>query len=324
MSLSRLYLRTRLDIFNVFLKYRRYTLIRSFPLTSVFPTSPSAIFNFYHLAFVNVPSYSVYLLLILLGSLSVPPRSIHLSQCRLLCPCVSYYADVCVTVLDTSFISSSSFRLLAVSAVFPLQLFNTYVEFVLSMPIYSVPAFAFSSFTFFPFIPLSPTSRQRLDVHLSLTSGWVHLAWTHVGFRRCASIYIGSVLIVSLRPLLLASGGEPSIMRHSILVLVPRFQLLVFRFLVSRSSLSVTRFHLLVFRFRVPRSSLSVRYHGVIVAVDLYVFLVFYSFVYSFVSWLLSLFVPPSRRHDVHLLLISRMGSLGPELVPESDGVPPL
>jgi hypothetical protein len=112
MSLSRLYLRTRLDIFNVFLKYRRYTLIRSFPLTSVFPTSPSAIFNFYHLAFVNVPSYSVYLLLILLGSLSVPPRSIHLSQCRLLCPCVSY-ADVCVTVLDTSFISSSpsSFRL---------------------------------------------------------------------------------------------------------------------------------------------------------------------------------------------------------------------
>jgi hypothetical protein len=111
-------------------------------------------------------------------------------------------------------------------------------------------------------------------------------------------------------PLVLASCGEPSIMRHSILVLVPRFQLLVFRFLVSRSSLSVTRFHLLVFRSRVPRSSLSVRYHGVIVAVDLYVFLIFYSFVYSSVSWLLlSLFVPPSRRHDVHLLLMSRMGS---------------
>jgi hypothetical protein len=37
MSLSRLYLRTRLDIFNVFLKYRRYTLVRSFVLP---PFSP--------------------------------------------------------------------------------------------------------------------------------------------------------------------------------------------------------------------------------------------------------------------------------------------
>ena len=94
--------------------------------------------------------------------LGAPSVSIHLSQCpsRLLCPCVSY-ADVCVTVLGTSFLSRSSFRLFAVSAVFPLQLFNTYVEFVLSMQIYSVPAFAFSSFTFPPFIlfsPFSPTS----------------------------------------------------------------------------------------------------------------------------------------------------------------------
>src|SRR5271168_4356092 len=43
-------------------------------------------------------------------------------------------------------------------------------------------------------------SHRCLDVHLSLTSGWVHLAWTRAGFRRCASS-IGSVLIVSIRPL---------------------------------------------------------------------------------------------------------------------------
>jgi hypothetical protein len=104
--------------------------------------------------------FRFYLLLILLGSLSVPARSIHLSQCRLLCPCVAYYADVYVAV-DTSFISSSSFRLLAVSAVFPLQLFNTHVEPVFSMQFYSAPAFAFSCFTraFSPFIlSVSPTS----------------------------------------------------------------------------------------------------------------------------------------------------------------------
>ena len=48
-------------------------------------------------------------------------------------------------------------------------------------------------------------------------------------------------------PLVVASCGEPSIMRYSILV--PRLP--------------------------VSRSSLSVRYHGVIVTVDLYVFLAF-------------------------------------------------
>ena len=58
-------------------------------------------------------------------------------------------------------------------------------------------------------------------------------------------------------------------------ILVPRFQFLVFRFRVSRFSFSAPRFQLLVFRFRIPRSSFSVRYHGVVVAVDLYLFLVF-------------------------------------------------
>ena len=95
------------SISSMSLQYRRYTLVRSLHvsqpsppsyssrylrqclpyniddtlsnstplliLTSVFPTFPSAIFNFYHVAFVDVPSYSVHLLLILLGSLSVPP-----------------------------------------------------------------------------------------------------------------------------------------------------------------------------------------------------------------------------------------------------------
>jgi hypothetical protein len=55
------------------LQYRRYALIRPSSSPPSFPTFPSAIFNFYHLAFDNVPSYSVHLLLILLGSLSVPP-----------------------------------------------------------------------------------------------------------------------------------------------------------------------------------------------------------------------------------------------------------
>jgi len=41
------------------LQYRRYTLVRLRPYLRVFPTLPSAIFNFYQLAFVNVSSYSV-------------------------------------------------------------------------------------------------------------------------------------------------------------------------------------------------------------------------------------------------------------------------
>jgi hypothetical protein len=57
-------------------------------------------------------------------------------------------------------------------------------------------------------------------------------------------------------PLVLASCGEPSIMRYSILV--PRLPVLrssfIVSFIVYRLSLSVPRFQLLVFRFRVPRS----------------------------------------------------------------------
>jgi hypothetical protein len=74
--LSRLHLRTRLDIHvNVFLQYRRYTLqFRSFPLSSppfslhfrrqfqLFISSPSSMY----------PRIRFHLLLILLGSLSVP------------------------------------------------------------------------------------------------------------------------------------------------------------------------------------------------------------------------------------------------------------
>jgi hypothetical protein len=80
------------------------------------------------------------------------------------------------------------------------------------------------------------------------------------------------------------SDGVPPSNRQRLDVLSLSFWLLavshrscaiLFLFLVFTSSFSVTRFQLLVFRFRVSRSSLSVRYHGVIVAVDLYVFLVF-------------------------------------------------
>src|SRR5277367_3520978 len=52
---------THLDIYlNVYLTISSiHPPIRSFVFPLVFPTFPSAIFNFYHLAFVNVPSYSV-------------------------------------------------------------------------------------------------------------------------------------------------------------------------------------------------------------------------------------------------------------------------
>src|ERR1700733_880440 len=61
LCLSRLHLCTRLDIYvNVFLTISsRHSSFRSFVFTFVFPIFPSAIFNFYHLAFVDVPSYSV-------------------------------------------------------------------------------------------------------------------------------------------------------------------------------------------------------------------------------------------------------------------------
>ena len=210
MSLSRLHLRTRLDIFNVFftissihsnpspsplllsrlrfvfvsissmssLQYRRYTLIR---LSSSPPLLPLHFRRQFQL-FISSPS-SMHPRTPLPSTfntsrfpLGAPSVSIRLSQCRLLCPYVSY-TDACVTVVDDSFVSPfSPFR-----PFFSLQLFNTYVESVLSMQFfYSVPSQArsrrvcsrlhlhLSSSTF------SPTSRRPPDVHLSLTSGCVH------------------------------------------------------------------------------------------------------------------------------------------------------
>ena len=128
---------------------------------TLFHKNPSSYLRFPHISVGNFQLLSPrlrqctlvprsHLLLILLGSFSVPSRfslgsffllvpisalcrldAIHLSQCRLLCPCVPS-ADVCVTVLDISVISSFS-----LSAVFPLHLFNTYVESMLSMQLYS-------------------------------------------------------------------------------------------------------------------------------------------------------------------------------------------
>ena len=100
------------------------TLPNSAPLSlilnSVFPTFPSAVFNFLSRRLHQCTLVLRRLLLILLGSLSVPSHSIRLSQCRLLCPYVSY-TDVCVTVVDDSFVSPfSPFR-----PFFSLQLFNT-------------------------------------------------------------------------------------------------------------------------------------------------------------------------------------------------------
>jgi len=95
-------------------------------------------------------------------------------------------------------------RLFAFSPFRPSSLCNcsiTYVESVLSMQFYSVLSQALGLVESVPAFIFSPPVCQHLDVHLSLISGWVHLTWTHAGFRRCASIYIGSVLIVSLRPL---------------------------------------------------------------------------------------------------------------------------
>src|SRR5271168_4333533 len=61
LCLSRLHLCIRPDIYvNVFLTISSMHSSICLPrLTSVFPTFPSAIFNFYLPAFVNVPSYPV-------------------------------------------------------------------------------------------------------------------------------------------------------------------------------------------------------------------------------------------------------------------------
>ena len=231
MSLSRLHLRIHLDILNVF----TISSIHSNPFPLSQPSPPCtrldtdvnvfltistihspipllsliliSVFNSLHFRrqfqlFISSPS-SMYPRTPLpstlntsrfpLGASSV---SIHLSQCRLLCPCVSY-ADVCVTVLGTSFILSSSFRLLAVSAFFSLQLFNTYVESVLSMQFYSVRSQALGLVESVPAFTFSPTFRRRPDVHLSLTSGWVHLGLNSCRIQTVCLHLIGSVLMFS-------------------------------------------------------------------------------------------------------------------------------
>src|SRR6202451_596290 len=110
------------------------------------------------------------------------------------------------------------------------------------MQFYSVPSQALG---LVESVPTSPTFLRRPDVHLSLMSGWVQLGMNSCWIQTVCLHLIGSVLMFSNRPLplVLASCGEPSIMRYSILV--------------SRSSFSIPRFQLHVFRFRVPRSSFS-------------------------------------------------------------------
>jgi len=87
------------------LQYRWYALIHPSSLPpfsphfcqqfSTFITSPSSMYP-------RTPFPSTF------NTSQGPSGSIHISQCRLLCPYVPN-TDVCVTVLDTSIISSSSF-----------------------------------------------------------------------------------------------------------------------------------------------------------------------------------------------------------------------
>jgi hypothetical protein len=149
------------------LRYRRYTLqFRSSPLSS--PPFPYISVGNFQLLSPRLRQCTLVLRPSTFNTsrfpLGAPTVSIHLSQCRLLCPCIPY-ADVCVTVLDTSFISSSSSRLLAVSAVFPLQLFNNVRQ------IRVVNAILFCSFTGSWFRRVCSHLRLHLLLlHLSLTS----------------------------------------------------------------------------------------------------------------------------------------------------------
>jgi hypothetical protein len=104
-----------------------------------------------------------------------------------------------------------------------------------------VNAILFCSFTGSRSRRVSPTFLRRPDVHLSLMSGWVHLGLNSCQIQTVCLHLIGSVLMSSpiVLSLLLASCGEPSIMRYSILV--PRFQFLVFRFCGPRFSFLVSR-----------------------------------------------------------------------------------
>jgi hypothetical protein len=114
LCLSRLHLSIRPDIYvHVFLAYRQYTLqsvpsvlppfsLRFRRQLSTFIISPSSMYpRTPPLSTFNTSRFP----------LGAPSVSIHLSQCRLLCPCVAH-SDVCVTILGTSFIANSSFHLL--------------------------------------------------------------------------------------------------------------------------------------------------------------------------------------------------------------------
>ena len=105
-------------------------------------------------------------------------------------------------------------------------------------------------------------------------SGWVQLGMNSCWIQTVCLHLIGSVLMFSNRSLhlVLASCGEPSIMRYL-------FSFLVFRFRDPRfSSFVVRRFQLLVSVTRLPVSRSQFNY----------VFLVFQ----SFVRWLLFLSLP--------------------------------
>jgi hypothetical protein len=108
----------------------------SFVLTSVFPTFPSAIFNFLSRRLRQcTPVFRFHLLLMLLGSLSVPPSFYSpFPLSSLMSPRRLLRRRMCDRPRHFVYFQLV-FSLLAVSAVFPLQLFNTYVEFVLSMQI---------------------------------------------------------------------------------------------------------------------------------------------------------------------------------------------
>ena len=112
-------------------------------------------------------------------------------------------------------------------------MFNTYVESVLSRQFYSVPSQALG---LVKSVPTSPTFLRRPDVHLSLMSGWVQLGMNSCWIQTVCLHLIGSVMMFSNRSLhlVLASCGEPSIMRYSILVSRSSFS--IPRLSVSRSS----------------------------------------------------------------------------------------
>jgi hypothetical protein len=262
MSLSRLYLRTRLDIFNVFLKYRRYTLVRSFVLP---PFSPH--FRRQFSTFLSRRLHQCTLVLRFLptfntsrfplgapSSYSPFSTSSLMSLRRLL---RRRMRDRSRHFVYFKFVFSSS-RLPAVSAVFSLQLFSTYVEPVFSMQFYSVPAFAFSSFTFFPFILILSFFADVLT--FTFADVWV-------SSLRLDSCRIQTVCLIYRQRLdcLHSSSLSSWLLAVSHRSCAILFSFLVFRFCVPHLSFIVYRFPFLVFSclyssfaFLVPRSQFDI------------------------------------------------------------------